>query len=339
MNRGLPFTHHRFWIVFIFIFSAAAGLSGCDGIVPSQQVIVALPICTPMSPMVNVYRAAPQPWANMIFESAFPPIPTPVPPTPPIQFNEQSILSARFSAFQQLVKETKRWSDTKVINLNNSGETRITITYISPELLQAVFLNDVLKNRFPTFGFLEHLQGKLNQIAERDELLFLVTIASKNNSFNTTSHAIKIPIEEMVLQNAENVTVVHAHDDHNLAQIIDTSSAPIFGYLGYPLSLVSAEQCSWILDPKYNTTIVITVPYIQLDNNNSPNSYFWTIPYAPLIEPVLPTVTAIQPLPLIYDPSQYPMTPLQLPPTDASQSSYWDEFARFIWGQVTLANY
>ena len=112
-------------------------------------MIVPIVICTPDSPLVNVYRAAPQPWANTIFEFAFPPyIPTPIPPNPS-QFNEQQILSARYAAFQQLINETKRWSDTQTIKLKDLSEASITLTYISPELLQAVFLNQVLKNRFP----------------------------------------------------------------------------------------------------------------------------------------------------------------------------------------------
>ena len=154
------------------------------------------------------------------------------------------------------------------------SEASITLTYLSPELLQAVFLNEVLKNRFPTYGFQDQLQKVLNAIAERDELLFLLTVTTKNNNINPIRHTIKIPIESMVMHNAENLTIAHSHDDHNLEQIIDTSSDPVFGYFAYPLASFSIIRCKWILDPKYNTNIVITVPYIEVDGVESNSSIF-----------------------------------------------------------------
>ena len=152
--------------------------------------------------MVNIYRVAPQTWANTIFEFAFPIIPTPIPPNTaiPVQFNEQQILGARYAAFQHLINETKRWSDTETIKLDDSSEAKITVTFISPELLQAVFLNEVLKNRFITYGFQDQLQNVLNTIAERDELLFLLTVTTTNNNINPTRHTIKIPIDKMVIE-------------------------------------------------------------------------------------------------------------------------------------------
>jgi hypothetical protein len=275
----------------------------------------------------------------MIFESAFPPyIPTPIPPNP-TQFDEQKILGARYAALQQLIYETKRWSDTETIKLKDSSEAaRITITYLSPELLQAVFLNEVLKNRYPTYGFQDQLQTALNTVAERDELLFLLTVTTTNNNVTPIHHTIKIPIQEMVMHNAENLTIVHSHDDHNLEQLIDISSGPVFGYLAYPLS-VTASQCEWVLDPKYNTNIVITVPSVDVDGVSDGIPYFWTIPYASLIVPIMPTAVTVPTLPPVFDQNIYPMTPLALPPSDINQANYWQDFARFVWNQITLGNY
>jgi hypothetical protein len=325
-------------MVFILIFVTIAGLFGC-GETTSAGTTISFPICTPDSPMVNVYRAPLQPWANEIFETAFPPIPTPIPPNPPMQFNEQQILGARYAAFQKLTSETKRWSHTEIVKLNDSRETKITVTYLSPELLQAIFLNEVLKNRFPTYGFQDQLQSVLNNVAQRDELLFLLTVISTDNNTSPIRHTIKIPIQEMVMHNAENLTIMHRHNDHNLEQEIDASSDPVFGYLGYPLSLVTANQCNWVLDPKYNANIVITVPFIEVDGVSNETSYFWTIPYAPLISPIMPTITVVPTLPPEFDQSLYLMLPSPKPPSDINQANYWQDFGRFIWGQVTLGNY
>jgi hypothetical protein len=338
VTRGLSFVQgKRFIILCGFLgLMVTAGLSGCAS-THSQEIIVSLPMCTPVSPVVNVYRAAPQTWANAIFEYAFPPIPTPISPNPPLQFNEQQILGARYAALQQLISETKRWSDTKIIKLNDSSEARITVTYISPELLQAVFLNEVLKDHFLTSGFQDQLQSVLNAVAERDELLFMLTVTMTNaNNPSLIRHTIKIPIQEMVMHNAENLTIIHNHDDHNLEQIIDTSSNPVFGYLGYPLA-VQTSQCKGVLDPRYNTNIVITIPYLEVDGASNKTPYFWTVPYSPLLKINLPPGVPNFILPPGFDTNL--MTPLPLPPNDINQASYWQDFARFVWNQLTLGNY
>ncbi len=340
MKRGFLVTSCRPFAFTLFgslILGIIVGLSGCTTPPQTYEMNIPIVICTPASPLVNVYKATPQPWSNKIFEYAFPLFPTPIPPNPPIQFNEQPILDARYNAFLQLIKETTRWSNTQVIKLNDSSQAMITVTYISPELLQAVFLNQVLKDRSIAYGFQGQLQNALNTIAERNELLFLLTVAMKNNNANTARHTIKIPIQSMTMYNAENLTIMHSHDDHNLEQVIDISSNPVFGYLAYPLAQVAANECKWILDPKYNTNIVITVPYIEVNDINNKSPLFWTIPYISLMNPIVPSDTYVLPIPPGYD--QTLMTPLTLPPSDINQTTYWQDFARFIWNQITLGNY
>jgi len=342
MLRGISFVRHKFFIALdcLLVFIITAGLFGCAP--PTQstyEIIVTLsPICTPEAPLVNVYRAAPQTWANAIFEIAFPSyIPTPVPPNPS-PYNEQQILNARYAAFQQLITETKRWSDTETVKLEDSSEVNITLTYISPELFQAVFLNDVLRNHYPTYGFQDQLQRALNIIAAREELLFLLTVT--NDNVNLTRHTLKIPIQSMFMHNAENLTISPSHDDHNLDLLMDASAGPIYGYLAYPLAQVSANKCKWVLDPKYNTNIVIAISSIEVDGTNNGSPVSWTIPYAPLINPIVPTNTPVSFVPPEYtDPNLNPMTPLTAPPIGMSRANNWQDFARFIWGQITQVNH
>jgi hypothetical protein len=60
-----------------------------------------------------------------------------------------------------------------------------------------------------------------------------------------------------------------------------------------------------------------------------------------LINPVISANVAIPALPPGYDPNLYPMTPLTLPPGGMHQgdNNNWHDFARFVWGQITLAKY
>jgi hypothetical protein len=141
----------------------------------------------------------------------------------------------------------------------------------------------------------------------------------------------------MVMHNAENLTIIHNHDDHNLEEVIDTSSEPVSGYLGYPLSQVTADQCKWVLDPKYNTNIVISLPFLEVDGINNQNPYSWTIPYAPLMNLNLPPDAPNFNIPLGFD--QNLMAPLTVPPSDINQASYWQDFARYVWHRITLGNY
>jgi hypothetical protein len=340
MSRGFPFLRHRFSIGFILV--VITGLLGCgnnNSATTADVVVQPISICTPESPLINIYRTIPQSWSSAIFEYAFPVSVTPIPPnTPvPIQFNEQQILSARYAAFQQLVKETKRWTDVEVIKTENTRETRLTLTFIGPELLQAVVLNETLKDHFLTSGFQSQLQTVLESVAERNELLFLLTITTLNNNTYSAKHTIQLPIDDMSLRNAENLTIIRSHDDQNLEQLIDISAGPVFGYISYPLSIISASQCSWVLDPKFNKKIVIVISNFNVDGVNTNSPLSWSIPYAPLLYMNLPSNLPDFNMPPGFDANL--MTPLSMPPDDVNQVTYWQDFARFIWGQVTLENY
>lgn len=319
-----------------------AGLSGCVPATPMPLIV-----CTPESPDVNIYRTAPRILANMIFEYAYPTIPTPAPsniavPMPP---NQQKILEGRYAAFQNLKNQAARWSDIETINLDDSNEIQIIITFISPELIQAVFLNKVFKDGFITSDFDIQVQNILNSIAARDELLFLVTVTATNNNMNSDSHVIDIPINELILNNAGNLASLPKHDDHNLDQPINPLFEPVFGYIAYPLAILKSDGCNWVLDPKYNTNIVITLSDIKVDNAPS-RPYTWTIPYKSLVDTddypdplmfmVPPGFDPTQILPLSKPP--YPMTTLTLP-NGSIPDMYWQDFGRFIWNQITLGNY
>lgn len=346
MVRGFPFAQYKWLLIPAGFLILIAGLSGCfqlSGQDPSSPAVV----CTPESNQVNIYRSAtPQPWVNKVFEDAFLPIPPPIPPNITPLFDDQKILNARNAAFLQLINETKRWSDTQTIKLDDLSTTNITVTFISPELLQAVFLNDVLLTRSVTPDFATQIRGMLNNIAEREELLFLLTVTTTNNTINPKHHTIKIPIDNMNLNNAEDLKIKPSHDDHNLDQLMDTSSDPVSGYLAYPLAVLSGAQCKWILDPKYNTNIVIAltpttvapvVSSIEVDGVDNNTPYSWTIPYTFLINSVTTSNTPVSASHTT--PDLTILAPYPLPPKDLNNDTDWQNFARFIWHQLTRANY
>jgi hypothetical protein len=355
MTRGLSLIQHRCSIVLhgFLVLIVTAGLSGCMSTPTSSKPVV----CTPKAPNVNIYKTVPQTWTNTIFQYAATPAVTPIVPSSaaitappnaiiPILPSEQQILRARYAAFHYLINESKRWSDTETINLDDSSEAQITVTFLSPELLQAVFLSEVLKYGLLYSDFETQTQTMLNSIAARDELLFLLTITTTNNgSTDLTPHIIDIPINQMTLTNGEDLQIAPKHDDHVLDQPINSSSKPVSGYLAYPLAVLTNNQCNWVLEPKYNTSIVVTVSLIQLDGVSS-GPYTWTIPYSSLVHADIPPNPPNFVMPPEFDQNQ--MSPLANPPNPAmnlttsngmDQNMYWQNFARFIWNQITLGNY
>lgn len=245
-------------------------------------------------------------------------------------------MGARYSALQKLIEETDRWSDTETIKFEDSTKVRITLTYISPELVQAAFLNQALKDNFNAADFQTYLQNTLNTVAERNELMFLFTVTTPNNGLSPLQHKIKLPIESIHLLNSENLPIPHRHDDPNLEQNIDTTAESVSGYISFPFTVLSGNECKWILNPKYNTKIVVTMPYAEVDGVSDQTPYSWTIHYTALVNPIMPANIPSPVLPPGFNPTW--MTPLFTPPTELNTAEYRQNFARFVWGQI-MGNY
>lgn len=344
MKRGLPFRRHGFVIAFFLIFITTVETSGCAGAAPSSPEQV---VCTPNPSNVNVYRTTPDPLANLIFQYAATPVvlPTltanvtgmPAIDALPTITSDPQLLAARYAALHYLMDTTKRWSDTEVVKLDDSNEAHITVTFIGPELLQAVILNQILKHNLVHIDFGSQIQEMLNYVGTRDELLFLLTITMTNNSgIGLPSHTMDIPVKEMLLTNGEDLPIKPRHDDHILDQPIKTSSGPVYGYFAYPLAVLGSNKCHWILEPKYNTSIVITLRAIQIDGvENGP--YTWAIPYSSVIYmDEVPNYPELG-MPPGFDETL--LSPLDTPPNEIEKSNNWQDFARFVWHQVTFGNY
>jgi hypothetical protein len=350
MKKGFWFVQHRFIIVLFLVLVLMSGCGDQSGIFPTPTPIP----CNSDVAGGNIYRAESQRLANMIFESVYPATPIPQPsstpdplngltptpaPTPtstpvPADVKQQQIQSARYAAFQYLINETIRWSDVETIKFNDSSEAEIVITFISPELLQAIFLNNSLKDLTVTSDFQTQVHNALESIAGRDELLFMITVTSPGNNTNLNNHVVKIPITTLVLNNAENLHFAPSHNDYNLNQPINSSAEAVFGYLAYPhVHQPSADKCKLTLDPKFDTNIVISLLNINADGVDS-GPYSWTIPYAALLNaPISPEMPAFA-IPIGYDVNQ--ISPLQTPPSGIKQGNRWQDYARFLWSKITL---
>ena len=172
--------------------------------------------------------------------------------------------NAQNRALMLLRDDVQRWSSFNDIPISGSQTVRITLTYISPELVQEIILNQYLSN--PSALSLETFQGMLTeemgQIAQRDEFFFLITLTASEYNPNATSDnmlILDIPVKEMILVNAEDLKVSPNHDDHPIDQEIILSRGPLSGYVAYPMAVQVGESCVQVLESLWNTTITISL--------------------------------------------------------------------------------
>ena len=324
----------------ILILSIMAGLSGCTPIAAADAPPAQSFPCPVPPANANIYKVSPAPakWADDIFQHVNPSY-TILP-----SLNEQLYQEARYATFQRLITETKRWSKIETVKLDDSSEIQIIMTLIDPNLIQAVYLSQVIRYKIFVPEFPAQIKSELDYIGTREELLFFVTIMTVHNgNLTPTSHKVEIQARKIIIINSEDLPIAPSHDDHNLNQPIDTLSEPIFGYLAYPFTTLLNNECKWILDPQYNTNVVITASKIVVDGAGGDDKYTWTIPYTFLVKANIPPTQPQFMIPSGYDLNQ--IAPLTLPPIPAKPQNgsysdeFWRDFARFIWNQLTPENY
>lgn len=323
------------WCLIAFI---SVGLIGCA---PSTATVVSQTPCLPESAGGNMYVATPNTSTSNIFQYAATstPDPTTILSVQDISnLQDAKIRDARYAALKVLEHETERWTVVNEFILDATNKTQIMITFLSPELLQAVFQNNVLAHNPKNTDVNAAINSGLAQIADRKELIFLVTIIATNqNGGNPSTHILDLDMRQMILKNADDYDIVPRHDDHNLDQPIDVSKNPVFGFLYYPLAIEVNGICNLVLDRKSNTKINLQTQALTIDSVSS-GPYLWSMPFAPLVEIGNSFHTPTYPDQFTFIDENI-FSPIKTPPTDRSHTDFWRDFARFVWGQITLENY
>lgn len=240
-------------------------------------------------------------------------------------------------AFLYLVNETMHTTDTRIVRQDNSDAVHIVITFLSPKLIQAAYLNDFLYRGETPSEFESRLSTALSKTVKREEFLFLVTLIPANRTVpGISNYIVEVTMDNTTLMDSSGTIVKPTHVEYNLKQPFHTQQPPESGLMGYPMGLQTANGCASVLDPIYNTTIVIATESIQINGIvNEPHS--WTIPYAPLVldpeysEPPLDSLSYLNLIP-------NPPTPLFTPPSEVN-AAFWVGYAQFIWGKITKGNY
>jgi hypothetical protein len=302
---------------------------------PASSQPAVIPQCALPASSPTAYQVLPEEWVSNIYDHVA---------SPNISDKAEPYKQARYAAFKILGAQTMRWSDYVDIALPDGGNVRITLTYISPELIQGVLLNQILFTDdiyYSETRFTELIMAGLTQAAQREESLFLVSITSTPSGItpiNGKVVSLQIPINEMVLTNSSNVTVTPNHDDHSLNRSIPLRET-FSGFVTYQMTVTNGENCALLLDPAWNTSISIYEPHLMI-NDVEYGPQTWTIRYKPLLDINTSTRTPdyAYPSTIIFDdlsPSKDTPTPLNLPETTPGYwDGYWESMARYVWQQI-----
>jgi hypothetical protein len=304
-------------------------LSACAPAVSARTMHAAA--CHPPTIEGNVYRQLPQTILLTNYQNSFL-------PQSNISYQE-NLTNQQYEAIRLLATLTERWSDFIDIPLE-SKYVRITITYLSPTLVQTIMLNHYLFRGTQTFvngGFEAEITSKMENIANRNEHIFLATLTAstyEQSTSYTDPVIVHLPLQSLVLTNSSNVQVVPQHDDHNLEERIDLTSGPTHGYFSYPMAVTVNETCEFLLDKSTNTHIVLSIPFIDI-NGIHYETRPWMLDYVPPLDIALDPNPIENRLPVDKDPNHFSPhneLPVSITPVNAE---YWENLARFIWHEIT----
>jgi len=252
---------------------------------------------------------------------------------------------ARQVAFSRLKENTEHWSDAVDVALSDSQMVRITITYVDPVLVHYIVLNQELSNNIPALNnFDAELQFVMNKLAERHELIFVVTISAPlyQPQVYTNVARVDLPIDQLALITASDLKIYPTHEDHILDENLEIAHGPVSGIVGYPISVLTQDNCTWLMDP-WNTTLTLDIPWVTLDGT-SVGSQFWSIPFRPLVaqDDGLVNLELMEPTPtydLNFDwnrasRASEPPTPNWHPNAVSDTTDwkmYWEDMGRHMW--------
>lgn len=317
---------------------------GACGVLPSMPTSPTAGECAAgATPLPNLYDIKPEHWVLEVYEHAN----LEANPMPGLEYK-----AARSAAFKILGHQTQRWSDFVDLRVNETENVRITVIYLSPQLIETILLNDVLLHWFELerpVNFADILHGGLAKSQERNEVLFLIIISTTQYRDGTNGEpvSVEIPLKNFNLTNSTNTSVATKRDDDSLNQQIRLSHGAFAALVSFQMTVQNGKTCALLLDPRENNIISLHLEGLKI-NSMDQGAQTWTIRYESLLGGTGPgirpdytyTLDPALPAPLHWSPSQDAPTPLTGVPTSATAlwDEYWQKMGCFIWEQATFAN-
>lgn len=256
--------------------------------------------------------------------------------------NPNALQSVQTQVFFLLINGVKRWSSYNDIAVDDQHVVRITLTYLSPELLHLIILNNQLAFHpgASMEQFQKNLSGEMEPIADRNELIFLITITSsisEQSLLEEKMTTLAIPVNKIMLINAANQQIPISHSDPPLNQEIIISRGHLSGYIAYPIWVEAGENCVNVMDSHWNTTMTVSATGVKVAGIEYMHQLIWSVKYIPLVD--MEISANVQSPPTVFPtdiaPSKQPPMPAQNVLVTQEDDEYWAKMARYIWGYVT----
>ena len=323
-----------------FLLICTIAVSGCSVF---EKIVGPLPpeagtVCVPSNREANPYRYSVELTATQV--------PTKMPDAYSTYiYSTIDPTGSRQRALSQLVKNAEHLSDQVDIATNDTNMVRVTVTYLDPELIQYIILNQYLNDPFlinekNLDSFNSDLKQIMNRLGDRNEILFLVTITSPfyiEQAYNSNVLTIRLPITELTLINGSGRRVKPSHPDYILNAPIDITHGPVSGIVGYPVAVVDQGQCAPSID-KWTNSLTLELSKIKLGDTEM-STQVWSIPYRSLLMSdgnyPTPTFDSIMGTPI--GKLETPPTPHWIPNAKDDPTNpllYWNEMGKYIWNYV-----
>jgi len=257
--------------------------------------------------------------------------------------DEVRLAGARSQALQLLAYETLRWSDVETMQLDGKN-LRLIVTFISPELLQTVVLNQVISGNVtvPGNNFSEYTKIIFQGMDQRGEYMFLLTIQAE------LPEQARLPVElkpmEIYLKKSEKLRIPANLVDNAFTQPFDmSSSSQRAGFIYFPQAVFHDGSCQLVLDAFHDNFIIMDMENTKIDDQKGPLEF--QIVFAPPLnmEISIPTPNPALPLTSEQHKSSGVLPAIQdVGPTGVLNSltadnlAYWQEMGRFVWANLTL---
>ncbi len=276
-----------------------------------------------------------------------PPTPTPCAPAPSL-FDLPSEVYAVYvrgnsisaeNAFRLLSSQVRRWSAFADVQ-HPLGLYRVTVTLISPDLYRAVLINQAVSMNLNGAAIAEALRQYDEGRKNAGQLRFLVTATyAQYAGMNIAPQTILLPAANMHMLDRNNQPVLPAKAEGVFGAPLNVAKGPFSGIVTYDLELAS---CQPRLRIDEDTSVTLRLEGARVGDAEQTYSLQWSMKLAPVLSVTRPTLMPVQTPSALPLPGAGSIMPRNQPPAPSTAASapneaYWNELARYVWGQLALA--
>lgn len=260
----------------------------------------------------------------------------------PLMFDQNKLSGAKTDAYRRLATSVRNWTTAADIPVKvggtNSYFIRVTLTFISPELIELVLLNQTLGETPPISRetFVERVNAKIAQFGDRQEITFLLTFTSTyRNSYLADPNVLRINanVGEIMLLDADSKEISKKHSEPALGQDGYLSRESLSGYIGYPMFAYRNKKCIETLDSEYTASITVKIGKLSI-NGSEIEPIILSIRHRPLLD--LENTRLPEPIPIPNNNLRRELTIKDAPPDPVGLAKnedalYWQDMASYIW--------